>query len=1405
MIAKGPGPSWELAEDPGRTRLRSHLLAFAGSLVLPLLVICAVLVQGLEAIASDVDRPFGRWFWILLAGGGALGVIGVGVATSLGGRISQSARAIHDEYRGLVQGSIQGMYVHQDFTLRIVNPAMAAAFGYDTPADLVGRDLRELLPPAERPRVEALYAAGLRGDPAAARYELQGVRRDGTPIWLEHLTSVIAWRGEPALLATFMDITERKRAEDATHALAELGRTLYTSLDPRVVAHSDVRVAVLYRLHPESGDLISAAVSPQGVAIHGAHFMVPSGGGAVGLAVRERRPIVSADVTADTRLTLPPELRERLERSGYLAVLAVPLTVGDDRVAGVFALGDRAGRTFTPDQVALAEAFAGHAAVAFENARLHAETEERLRDTELLLSVSQALATTLDPTEVFRRTARAMVRAMGADLAGAWIVHPGGASLSPLAAYRVPKALIHTFVAQAPTSPFAPDLMELRAPLHIEDSARDPRLDHLFLRSIAHRSVLIVPVRSQTETIAGFAVVWVRERTRLSSSQLRLVEAIARYAAVAIEHAGLLEAERASLERLAISEARYQQLFENVNDIVYLHDLTGRLLEVNEVGALASGYTRAELVGMNIATLMPEDDVRRASDDIRRAMEDGSLSGFFATELIRKDGGRVFLEVNARLILKDGRPAAVEGVARNVTARRRSEERHAAFIEIIRELAAEDDFDALISLIGARTCELLATDDAGFVVIEGDELVFRRPIAGSGAATRRQKIADSRLRRVVVTRSPAISEDMVSDPHWCDSSAVLVSGYRAVLEVPVVLRGEVVGVLSALHRTPRPFSPEDVGLLTSLADHTAVAFDRTSLVRNLNARLAEMTGLLTVSRAISSTLDVTETMRRVARETGRMFGADMVGAYLADASEDALAPVAGYHVPKHLLEAFRVFAIPLKGQHLLETAWKDHRSVWSDDLESDPRIDRQTWSRFPHRSALFVPMVVSDRPIGALYIVWWTDRRTFLPSEVQLAEGIARQAAIAIANSRSYDDAERRRREAEELAEVARLLTESLDADTVSRTMVQHVLGVFKADSAILRLLRPDGWLVETARAGCAHPGFASGVRLPPGAGFASRAVREGRPVWRSDILLDPDGSQPPRFREALAATGLRAVVAVPLRAKHTIIGALAMAFTSVRTFSDAEVSLLQAFADQAALALENARLYQDEQEARAALRRLSRRLMEVQEAERRRLAFELHDEIGQSLTALKLNLQLAEASSQGPTVTRLRDGIELADHVLEQVRSLSLDLRPSLLDDLGLSAALRWYVPQQAKRAGIAARVTADIGEDRLPAPIETACFRVVQEAVTNVLRHAHASQVVVDVQAFPDRIELWIEDDGAGFDVAAARRDGHGGRSLGLLSMEERVSLVAGELSIDSLPGRGTRIHVTCPLTAGAPEDPS
>jgi two-component system sensor histidine kinase UhpB len=211
-------------------------------------------------------------------------------------------------------------------------------------------------------------------------------------------------------------------------------------------------------------------------------------------------------------------------------------------------------------------------------------------------------------------------------------------------------------------------------------------------------------------------------------------------------------------------------------------------------------------------------------------------------------------------------------------------------------------------------------------------------------------------------------------------------------------------------------------------------------------------------------------------------------------------------------------------------------------------------------------------------------------------------------------------------------------------------------------------------------------------------------------------------------------------------------------------------------------------------LRHLSRQLLQTQENERRHLAHELHDEIGQTLTAIKMTLQAARRGCDAEA--HLDDGIGLVERTLVQVRNLSLDLRPAMLDQLGLVPAVRWYLDRQAQRADLVAYLDADADSVRLKADLETTCFRLVQESLTNVVRHAEAKTVWVTMKQRPGQFQLSIRDDGKGFNVADARRKATHGGSLGLLGLQERVQLVGGSLSIHSEEGQGTDVRARIPV---------
>ena len=213
-------------------------------------------------------------------------------------------------------------------------------------------------------------------------------------------------------------------------------------------------------------------------------------------------------------------------------------------------------------------------------------------------------------------------------------------------------------------------------------------------------------------------------------------------------------------------------------------------------------------------------------------------------------------------------------------------------------------------------------------------------------------------------------------------------------------------------------------------------------------------------------------------------------------------------------------------------------------------------------------------------------------------------------------------------------------------------------------------------------------------------------------------------------------------------------------------------------------------------LRTLSRRLLTAQEEERRRLARELHDEVGQVLTAVKIQLQTLLRSGATPAPGRLQAAVDSVDHAIGGLRILAFNLRPAILDDLGLSAALRWQGDRFAAETGTEVSLNIERLEGRLPTEVETACFRVAQEALTNVARHARATHVDVELRLGPpeepDGLALRIRDDGAGFEQADARRRMAEGGCMGLSGMEERVRLAGGRFEVRSRPGEGTAVWV-------------
>jgi signal transduction histidine kinase len=216
--------------------------------------------------------------------------------------------------------------------------------------------------------------------------------------------------------------------------------------------------------------------------------------------------------------------------------------------------------------------------------------------------------------------------------------------------------------------------------------------------------------------------------------------------------------------------------------------------------------------------------------------------------------------------------------------------------------------------------------------------------------------------------------------------------------------------------------------------------------------------------------------------------------------------------------------------------------------------------------------------------------------------------------------------------------------------------------------------------------------------------------------------------------------------------------------------------------------------EREGALARLYEKVVSAQEDERKRIARELHDDTSQSLAALVMAIDGSLAALKAGLTPRLEEAKALAVRTIEEVHRMILDLRPSVLDDLGLQSAIRWYAERHLTGRGVSVRCEFDAPDRRFPAAFETALFRVCQEAMSNIARHAHAESVLIQLSEEEGEIRIEIEDDGRGFEpdnVSHAER-----RHFGLMGIEERVEILGGKVVIDSAPGQGTRIRLAVPL---------
>ena len=520
--------------------------------------------------------------------------------------------------------------------------------------------------------------------------------------------------------------------------------------------------------------------------------------------------------------------------------------------------------------------------------------------------------------------------------------------------------------------------------------------------------------------------------------------------------------------------------------------------------------------------------------------------------------------------------------------------------------------------------------------------------------------------------------------------------------------------------------------------------------------------------ALSSELSLDALLQKLAETAAELTGARYVAMGVIDQTGAALERFITHGVDAEVHAA--IGDLP-RGRGLLGVLITDAQPLRLHELADDPRSVGFPPHHPPMHTFLGVPVLLRGVAYGNLYLTEKEGGGDFTEEDEELVRLLATQAAVAIENARLYESATRWSRQLESINEISSALVQETELGTLLELVTERLRELLDARAVAIGLPQPDGSVRIEAASGEPMAGVVLGAHSK-----SVRVLERQRSERVDSVLDDPDVDH-----DFARRFGARAAIWVPLLVRDRAIGLL---FAVDKRgpdprFGDEDLRVAESFASRAAGAVDLS-----ERVARDSVRRV----VAAQEQERARLALELHDETGQALTSILLGLKGIENDPTPERVGRLR---ELVVETLRNVRRLAVDLRPSALDDFGLEPALRRLAEGFTEQATLDVDLVAELGNQRLPPEVETALYRIVQESLTNIAKHAGATRVGISLIRRARNVALIVEDDGRGFEPSNAHGD-----SLGLVGMRERVGLLRGRFAIESQPGKGATITVQVPL---------
>jgi GAF domain-containing protein len=715
-----------------------------------------------------------------------------------------------------------------------------------------------------------------------------------------------------------------------------------------------------------------------------------------------------------------------------------------------------------------------------------------------------------------------------------------------------------------------------------------------------------------------------------------------------------------------------------------------------------------------------------------------------------------------------------------------------ALRELLAVLNSHRTLAQILEYLLEQTADLLGTDACAIYLLEVDDgqtilrvgasrgltadrvaikLPIGAPVSGLAVQTRRPVAVDD-LRRALAAdpaAGPEIQDQgshllvrQMTDPALAPNSTErlqrLADTHPALLSIPMVLNGEPRGALSLFYAQPREFADHEIEVASAFAEQATLALENARLRDGAQRRAFELEALYRADETLHRSLQLEDVLQALVDLANDGLQADKTSVLVWDEQHTRLIPGATYGFQP---ESVAQMSHP-PGVGVTSLVAMTGQPIVVPDAMTDPRVAHRITDPENIRSLMHVPITVGGEVFG-VFGVNYCEPHQFTPSELRLLQGLAQRAAVAIQNARLYGEAQQRLAEIERRREVAEALRDLLAVVNSGRSLdaiLDHVV------AQASRLLGSD----------------ASAIYLPAEAGFlrvhASRGLDAENTARRVTVGAPPSGlafrSQHPVALTDSETGRYKAVLAVPLAVKSETYGTLTLYYRDRRTFDDEDIALASTFADQAALAIENARLSERAQQA-ATLE------------ERQRLARELHDAVTQTLFSASLIAEVAPRLWQRnpeEAMRRLEELRMLTRGALAEMRALLLELRPGALVEAPIGQLLRQLSDATSTRARLVAEVRIDC-ERSLPPDVHVATYRIAQEALNNVVKHAQASCVTIDLAANAEGLELSVLDDGLGFDPTRVP-PGHFGVSI----MRERAEAIDAQLAIGPREAGGTQV---------------